>query len=67
MKNQRSDVVKVLYAVKSVFHAATAIRSARDHEETVRGLSFRHFAFGAAIAAALIACILYSLVRLATG
>jgi hypothetical protein len=53
--------------VKSVFHAATAIRSARDHEETVRGLSFRHFAFGAAIAAALIACILYSLVRLATG
>ena len=67
MKTQRSDIVKVLYAVKSVFHAATAIRSARDHEDTVRGLSFRHFAIGGVLAAALIALILFSLVKLATS
>jgi hypothetical protein len=67
MKPQRSDLVKVLYAVKSVFHAATAIRSASDHEATVKGLSFRHFAIGGVLAATLIALILFSLVKFATG
>jgi hypothetical protein len=67
MKSQRSDLIKVLYAVKSVFHAATAIRSAREHEATVRGLSLRHFAIGGVLAAMLIALILFFLVRLATN
>ena len=67
MNNKRSDIVKVLYAVKSVFHAATAIRSAQDHEATVSGLSFRHFAIGGALAAMLIALILFCLVKFATS
>ena len=56
MKSQRSDLVKVLYAVKSVFY-----------EATVKGLSFSHFAVGGALAATLIALILFSLVKFATG
>lgn len=66
MTKQRSDFIKVLYAVKSVFHAATAIRSAGDHEATVRGLTLRHFVIGGVLAAMLIALILFCLVRLAT-
>ena len=66
MNNQRSDIVKILFAMKSVFHAATAIRSASDHESTVKGLSFRHFAIGGVLAATLIALILFSLVKFAT-
>lgn len=67
MNQQRSDIVKVIYAVKSVFHAATAIRSARDHADTVRGLSLRRFVIGGVIAAGMIALILYSLVKFATS
>jgi len=67
MKSQRSDLVRVLYAVKSVFHAATAIRSASDHEATVKELSPRHFAIGGVLAATLIALILFPLVKFATG
>ena len=64
---QRSDAVKVLHAVKSVFHAVTAIRGSRDHASATHGLTFRHYAMGAAIGAALIALMLFMLVKLATG
>lgn len=64
---QRSDVVKVLHAVKSVFHAVTAIRGSNNHATATHGLTFRHYAMGAAIGAALIALMLFTLVKIATS
>lgn len=66
MNNQRSDLVKVLYAIKSVFHAVTAIRSAKNHETAAQGLTFKHYAIGAVIAAILIILTLVTVVKLVT-
>ena len=66
MSDQRSEFVKILYAVKSVFHAWTAMRRSRDHEETVKGLSLRHFAIGAAIAGIVFVTLILTVVKLVT-
>ena len=66
MSDQRSELVKILYAVKSVFHAWTAMRRSRDHDETVQGLSLRHFAIGAAIAGIVFVTLILTLVKLVT-
>ena len=49
----KSELVKILYGLKSVFHAWTAMRRARDPEGTVKGLSLHTLAIGAAIAGGL--------------
>jgi hypothetical protein len=66
MSEQRSEFVKILYGVKSVFHAWTAMRRSRDHEETVKGLSLRHFAIGAVVAGALFVTLVLTLVKFVT-
>lgn len=59
-------ICQILYAVKSVFHAWTAMRRARDHEETVQGLSLRHFAIGAVIAGIVFVTLVLTVVKLVT-
>jgi hypothetical protein len=66
MSDHRSEFVKVLYGIKSVFHAWTAMRRARDHEEAVEGLSLRHFVIGAVIAGALFVTLVLTLVKIVT-
>ena len=66
MEKIKSELVKILYGLKSVFHAWTAMRRARDHEETVKGLSLRHFAIGAAIAGILFISFVLTIVKLVT-
>lgn len=66
MSDPRSEFAKILYAVKSIFHAWTAMRRARDHEETVQGLSLRHFAIGAVIAGIVFVTLVLTVVKLVT-
>jgi hypothetical protein len=67
MNKQQSDFVKVVQAVKSVFHAVTAIRGSGSHETAAQGLTFKHYAIGAAIGAILIISTLVTIVKLVTS
>ena len=66
MSDQRSEFVKILYAIKSVFHAWTAMRRSSDHDETVQGLGLRHFVIGAAIAGVVFVTLILTLVKFVT-